>query len=39
MHDATITMATVASRNANGTLEPANDTAMGVLKYSAAVGA
>jgi hypothetical protein len=39
MHAATISMATVERRNANGTLVPANDAAIGVLKYSAAVGA
>jgi len=39
MHVATISIATVDSKNANGTLDPANDAAIGVLKYSAAVGA
>ena len=39
MHVATMNMATVDKRNANGTPEPAKDAAIGVLKYSAAVGA
>jgi hypothetical protein len=39
MHVVTISMATVASRKQIGTLAPAKEVAIGVLKYSAAVGA